>query len=522
LSAEVVKVFLDAFRCHFNPLVDGIVRKAWREWQVQGALFAMKDERIDIWRTGANNGLTYYCATAFGAVRPAGGQNRLVPTFNRVRGTIFNVPNSDCDVVPPCQSASAEYLPAPSVAEKEPNGHGQDNGQNKYSALQSETACEYLDEPVDQMFQRGQNGHPEDSEEEKNRCRKEAPEGKYILDSVPMMRYLWAMTKAGPKNPELKTPKTLQEAVRYYADPDVTFALMVQVRWPNGVICQECGDANPRFIATRRMWECRNKHTKRQFSVKKGTIFEDSPIGLDKWFVAIWLLNNCKNGVSSLELHRALGVTQKTAWFMLHRIRAALHRGTFIKMEGEVEADETFIGGLSRNMHKRDRARKIKGTGGAGKAIVMGLLDRETRQVILRHVPDTSAATLQKFIEEHVEEGSQMFTDEAAGYRGLEKKYKHAVINHAVEYVRDNVHTNTMENFWSLLKRSIRGTYVSVEPFHLFRYLDEQAYRFNERHNEDGDAGRFMDTLENVTGKRLMYKQLIGANKRASTAATVS
>jgi transposase-like protein len=170
-----------------------------------------------------------------------------------------------------------------------------------------------------------------------------------------------------------KTPKTLTEAIRYYADPDVTLVLMVQVRWPKGVTCPMCGSTDVHFISTRRLWECRTKHPLRQFSVKVGTIFEDSPIGLDKWFVAIWLLNNCKNGVSSLELHRAIGVTQKSAWFMLHRIRAALHRGTLLKMGtgGPVEADETFIGGLARNMHAWKRAKKITGTGGEGKELVM-------------------------------------------------------------------------------------------------------------------------------------------------------
>lgn len=321
------------------------------------------------------------------------------------------------------------------------------------------------------------------------------------------------MTKT---EPELKTPKTLQEAIRYYANPDVTFALMVQARFPNGVVCQTCGDAEPRFIATRRMFECRNKHSKRQFSVKKNTIFEDSPIGLDKWFTAIWLLNNCKNGVSSMELHRAIGVTQKTAWFMLHRIRAALHRGTFEKFGGTVEADETFIGGLARNMHKSKKAEKITGTGGSGKELVMGLLDRETGKVRVKHVANRKRGTLQEEVRANVEPGSAVYTDELASYLGLDKEYVHEFVNHAEEYVRGSVHTNGMENFWSLLKRMLKGTYVSVEPYHLFRYLDEEAFRYNER--KKTDAERFAETLSMVSGKRLMYKELIG--KEASTAAT--
>jgi transposase-like protein len=316
----------------------------------------------------------------------------------------------------------------------------------------------------------------------------------------------------------IRTPKTLTDAIRYYADQDVTLALMMQARWPKGVTCPTCGAAEPHFIPTRRLWECKTKHPKRQFSVKVGTIFEDSPIALDKWFVAIWLLNNCKNGVSSMELHRAIGVTQKTAWFMLHRIRAALHRGSFLKMGsgGPVEADETFIGGLARNMHAWKRAEKITGTGGAGKELVMGLLDRETGKVRVKHLGDRKKKTLQAEVKANVEKGAELMTDELASYTGLEKEFVHQFVNHAEEYVRGEVHTNGLENFWSLLKRGLKGTYVSVEPFHLFRYLDEQVFRYNERKRTD--AERFAETLSMVTGTRLTYKQLIG--DCAPTAAT--
>ncbi len=318
---------------------------------------------------------------------------------------------------------------------------------------------------------------------------------------------------------KIETPKTLQAAIRYYADPDVTLALMVKVRWPNGVTCPRCGSKDVRFISTRRLWECKTKHALRQFSVKGGTIFADSPIGLDKWFTAIWLLNNCKNGVSSLELHRAIDVTQKTAWFMLHRIRAALHQGMLL-MGGDggvVEADETFIGGKARNMHAWKRAEKIKGTGGVGKSIVMGLLDRKTGKVFAKSVPNRKRSTVQAEVKAHVQKGAQLMTDELASYTGLDKDYVHQFVNHAEAYVKGNVHTNGLENFWSLLKRAIKGTYVSVEPFHLFRYLDEEAFRFNER--KDNDSERFMDTLSMVTGKRLMYKELTG-KVEASSAAT--
>jgi transposase-like protein len=303
-------------------------------------------------------------------------------------------------------------------------------------------------------------------------------------------------------------PETLQDAIRYFSDLDRCIQTLAASRWPDGVKCPRCGSEQVRYIATRRLWECKAKHPKRQFSVKVGTVFEDSPIGLDKWFTAAWMIANCKNGVSSYEISRDLGVTQKTAWFMLHRLRLAMQTGTFEKVAGQFEADETFIGGLARFMHKADRERKIKGTGGAGKAVVMGLLDRETGKVRLKHVPNVQRATLQGEIRKHVQPGSEIFTDEWLGYRGLDAEYIHNVINHAETYVRGNVHTNRVENFWSLLKRGLKGTYISVEPFHLFRYLDEQAYRFNNRKSDD--AARFASVLDGVAGKRVTYQKLIG------------
>ncbi|MGH6736857.1 MAG: IS1595 family transposase [Acidobacteriota bacterium] len=307
-------------------------------------------------------------------------------------------------------------------------------------------------------------------------------------------------------------PKTLIEAIRYFSDPDVALNTLVELRWPSGVHCPTCGRTDVRFIATRRIWECKEKHPKRQFSAKVGSIFEDSPIGLDKWFAAIWMVANCKNGISSYELHRSLGVTQKTGWFMLHRIRLAMQAGSFFKMDGETEADETFVGGLAKNMHKKRRKSTVTGTGGSGKTVVMGILERKGKRkasrVRARVMPNTQKETLQREIREAVELGSCINTDAWAGYRGLSPDYVHEVVDHAVEYARGTVHTNGLENFWSLLKRTIKGTYVSVEPFHLFRYLDEQAFRFNER--EDNDGGRFRIVLSSVTGKRLTYRQLIG------------
>jgi transposase-like protein len=265
----------------------------------------------------------------------------------------------------------------------------------------------------------------------------------------------------------MNAPNTLQEAILDFSDPDRCLALMVKSRWPDGVVkCPTCKSDQIRFLATRRLWECKTKHPKRQFSVKVGTVFEDSPIGLDKWFTAAWLVANCKNGVSSYEIHRALKVTQKTAWFMDHRIRLAMQSGTFEKVAGEFEVDESFIGGLARNMHK-DKKAKITGTGGAGKAIVMGLVDRKTKKIRLRHIANTQRETLQGVVREYIEGGSYIFSDAWVAYTGLDREYIHQVIDHAESYVQGNVHTNTIENFWSLLKRGLKGTYIAVEPFHL-------------------------------------------------------
>lgn len=305
------------------------------------------------------------------------------------------------------------------------------------------------------------------------------------------------------------TPKTLQQAIIYFSDADNCLNYLVARRWPNGVECPTCGRTDVVFLAKQRKWQCKSTHQRRQFSVKVGTIFEDSPLGLDKWLTAVWMITNCKNGVSSYEIHRAIGVTQKTAWFMLHRVRLAMQTGSFLKqMSGHVEVDETFIGGRASNMHRSVKARRLKGaTGYEGKMAVMGLLERhgEVRTVV---IPNTKRKHLRGAINVHVEPGSIVYSDAFRSYNDLNTDYIHNVINHAEKYVDGHIHTNGIENFWSLLKRSIRGTYVSVEPFHLFRYLDEQTFRFNSRHGNDGE--RFERVTGKVAGKRLTYKELTG------------
>jgi transposase-like protein len=307
-------------------------------------------------------------------------------------------------------------------------------------------------------------------------------------------------------------PKTLQQAIVFFADPVNCREYLVARRWPNGFTCPKCGSENVLFLEKYNRWHCREKHSAPQFTLKTGTIMEDSPIGLDKWLTAMWQIVNCKNGISSYEIHRAIGITQKSAWFLDHRIRLALTMGTFNKLSGQVEADETFIGGKARNMHKIERAKKITGTGGKDKTAVLGIMERGGK-VFTKVVDNTKKKTLQKEVREHIVVGSALFTDALKSYEGL-NDFQHEVIDHAVAYVEGEVHTNSMENFWSLLKRTLSGTYVSVEPYHLFRYLDEQGYRFNNRSFSDGE--RFDMAVRQIVGKRLTYEQLTGKQPEAT------
>jgi transposase-like protein len=302
-------------------------------------------------------------------------------------------------------------------------------------------------------------------------------------------------------------PATLQEAIVYFSNPVNCREYLVARRWPNGVTCPRCLSTDVLFLEKYNRWHCRAKHPAPQFTLKTGTIMEDSPIGLDKWMMAMWQVVNCKNGISSYEVHRAIGITQKSAWFMDHRIRYALTMGTINKFSGQIEADETYIGGKARNMHASKRAAKITGTGGKNKTAVMGILERGGK-VRTRVIDNTKKKTLQAEVRQHVLAGSAIFTDALKSYEGLDE-FQHEVIDHAVEYVRGEVHTNGLENFWSLLKRGLKGTYVSVEPFHLFRYLDEQAFRYNNRLGmNDGD--RFDLAVRQIVGKRLTFDQLTG------------
>jgi transposase-like protein len=250
-------------------------------------------------------------------------------------------------------------------------------------------------------------------------------------------------------------PTTLQEAIVYFADPVNCRNYLVARRWPKGVTCPRCGSANVLFLEKYNRWHCREKHDAPQFTLKTGTIMEDSPIGLDKWLMAMWQVVNCKNGISSYEVHRAIGITQKSAWFLDHRIRLALTMGTINKLSGQIEADETFIGGKARNMHATRRAKVVTGTGGKDKTAVLGILERGGK-VRTKVVDNTKKKTLQTELREHVLAGSAIFTDALKSYEGL-NEFQHEVIDHAVAYVDGEVHTNGLENFWSLLKRGLKG-----------------------------------------------------------------
>jgi transposase-like protein len=314
-------------------------------------------------------------------------------------------------------------------------------------------------------------------------------------------------------------PKTLQAAIVYFSDPENCVRYLVECRWPDGVVCPTCGRTDVSYVAKRRVWQCKTRHPKAQFSVKVGTIFEDSPISLDKWLMAMWMVSNCKNGISSWEIHRSLGVTQKTAWFLLHRIRLAMKDDSKRKFGfgGPVEGDETYIGPNPAKMHKSRKA-KVQARDGnkggfVGKTAVQGLLDRELRQVRAQVLPNIKRETLQSMVLNNVTPLAKVYTDEASGYEGLSKKFIHKVVNHTQEYVNGQVHTQGIENFWSLLKRGLRGTYVAVEPFHLDAYVDEQVFRFNNRATKDNplnDADRFALVVSQIVGRRITYRELTG------------
>jgi transposase-like protein len=356
--------------------------------------------------------------------------------------------------------------------------------------------------------------------------------GNNILDIPRLSLYICVM----------ETPKTLRDAIVWFADFEHCREFMMQLRWPDGAVkCPRCGADKLTYLEKQRVWKCYVKHERPTFSLKTGTIFEDSPIPLEKWLCAAWLLINCKNGISSYEIHRALGVTQKSAWFMLHRIRLAMQEGGFEKLGGSdgnpVEVDEAFVGGHPKNKHlsKRDPGHGKKYLldeygdraglnpdyvphvcGRATKKTpVFGMLDREARQVRAHVIPEVKREVLMEAILGNIEKGSTIYSDGLADYKPLRNmEFVHETVNHVNEYVRGQVHTQGIENFWSLLKRTLRGTYVAVEPFHLDRYVGEQVFRFNNR--LVSDAERFTNVMKQIVGRRLTYDELTGKTERSA------
>jgi transposase-like protein len=316
---------------------------------------------------------------------------------------------------------------------------------------------------------------------------------------------------------------TLQDAIIYFNYPVNCREYLVEQRWPNGVECPRCGTKDVLFLEKYNRWHCRAKHEAPQFTLKTGTVMEDSPIDLSKWLPAFWLLANCKNGISSYEIHRALGVTQKTAWFMLHRIRLAMNAEAAFKLGGDngpIEVDESFVGPNPRKMHASNRAKRQQAHSAKLGVPVMGMLDRDARQVRAKVIPNVKRETLQNEILNQIEKKSTVYTDGWVGYDKLKaKEFIHETVNHLDEYVRGQVHTQGIENFWSLLKRSLRGTYIAVEPFHLDGYVTEQVFRYNNRATKDNplnDLDRFTLAVSQIIGKRLTYAELTGKVEETS------
>lgn len=306
--------------------------------------------------------------------------------------------------------------------------------------------------------------------------------------------------------------KTLVEAIRYFEDEQACIDTVASMRWEDGeATCPKCNSNNVLWLKNQKRWKCREKGCAKQFSVKVGTIFEDSALPLDKWLVAMWLVGNCKNGISSYEVARDLGITQKSAWFMLHRIRVAMREDHGIHTTGTghanpIEIDETFVGGNPKNKHVGKRNVESD-----KKSIVLGMLNRQTRQVRAKVIPNVKRETLQAEILKNVGFNAHVYTDGFSSYEGIDKfkNFTHKTVNHVNEYVNGRVHTQGIENFWSCLKRTLNGTYVAVEPFHLDAYVDEQVFRYNTRKTHSNET-RLAKVLSQVAGRRLTYKELTG------------
>jgi len=315
------------------------------------------------------------------------------------------------------------------------------------------------------------------------------------------------------KQTYIATPKSLLEAINYFSDDAKCVEFLEKFLWADGKPhCPNCGSDNVSKLNFRPAYRCREKGCMKSFSLKSVSIMNHSPLPITKWVPAIWFVINHKNGVSSCEVGRALGITQKSAWHLCHRIRKVVSNGTYTKMTGVVEADETFLGMKARNMHASQKERYYMASGKPSayrnKTVIMGMVERG-KEVRAKVVDNQRRTNLMPELFENVAEGATIYTDKLRSYDTLHKFYTHDTIDHAKgEYVRDEIHVNTMESFWSLFKRSVKGTYIRIASFHTDRYLDEQSFRFNYRNLDD--AGRFEMAVSKIYGKRLPYAVLTG------------
>lgn len=301
----------------------------------------------------------------------------------------------------------------------------------------------------------------------------------------------------------MKTFKSILDFQNTFNTEEKCREYLEQQRWNGTPACPFCGSINVHRFPNGRTFKCREKECRNKFSVTVGTIYENTKIPLQKWFLATYILSVHSKGISSLQLATWLGVTQKTAWHLNHRIRQMLTETAPELLNGIVEVDETYIGGKESNKHKSKR--KVKG-GTKGKTMVFGALQRDGK-VITKIIPDTTTDSLVNAVKENVEEGSIMVSDENGGYKKLNKKFRHVSVNHSKgEYVREAAHTNSIEGFWGLLKKQINGIHHSVSPKHLHRYCNEASYRYNRK--ELAQDERFNDAILGCN-TRLTYKELI-------------
>ena len=302
---------------------------------------------------------------------------------------------------------------------------------------------------------------------------------------------------------------TLKQIIRMFPDNETAERWFIEQRWPNGVCCPKCGSVNVQTGAKHPTmpFRCREKECAKLFSTKTGTVMEGSKIGYQDWVIASFLMMTSLKSVSSMKLHRDLGITQKSAWFLAQRLRVALSQEGEL-FSGPVEVDETYFGGKRRNMSKAKRT-KLEGRGPVGKMAVVGAKDRATKQVAAKVVMSTDKDTLQGFVKDHAAPGATVYTDDAGAYEAL--PFDHAVIKHSLsEYVRGDVHTNGIESLWSMLKRAYIGTFHKLSPKHLDRYVQEFAGRHNVRELDTAD--QLVSISEGMRGKRLRYEQLIADN----------